>query len=437
MIRLILAAAAAAIIALPVRAAVEITEVTSPGGFTAWLVEEHSIPFAAVEIRFRGGTSLDAPDKRGAVNLMTALLEEGSGDMDARAFAEAREDLAASIRFDSSDDELSVSVRFLSENRDATIALVKQALTDPRFDPEPLERVRAQSLAGIRSDLTDPGTIANLRLAEMTWDDHPYGSPGEGTIESVSALTREDMFEAHAGAIARDRVYVAAVGDITPAQLADLMDTVLGDLPETGAPLPEIAENGLEPGLTVVEFDTPQAVALFGHEGIERDDPDFFAAYVVNEIMGGSGLKSRLTEEVRVRRGLTYGVGSYLVLKDYGPMLLGQVSTENARMAETIDVIRAEWTRIAEEGITETELEEAKLYLTGAYPLRFDGNGTIAGIMVGMQMEGQPIDYIATRNGRVNAITLEEANRVAARIYRPEDLHIVIVGLPGEIGAGN
>lgn len=437
MIRALVAGLAAVWLALPARAAVEIVEVTSEGGVTAWLVEERSIPFAAIEIRFRGGASLDVPEKRGAINLMMALLEEGSGEMDAQAFAAARESLAASFTFDTFDDAVSVSARFLTENRDEAVALLRQALVAPRFDEDAVERVRAQVLSGIRSDATDPNRIASSTFDRLAFGDHPYGSSRDGTVETVSALTRVDIVEAHARALARDRIYVGAVGDIGAEELGQLLDELLGDLPAEGAPIPPTAEVLFEGGLTLVPFDTPQSVALFGHEGIPRDDPDFFAAYVANEIFGGSGFQSRLMQEVREKRGLTYGIGSYLMPMDLAALVLGQVASANDRMYEAIEVVKAEWARIAEEGVTEDELESAKTYLTGAYPLRFDGNGPIARIMVGMQMDDLPIDYIATRNDKVNAVTLDDVRRVVKRIYRPADLHFVVVGQPDGVETSN
>lgn len=430
MIRAIASFLTVLVLSGPVFAAVEIQEVTSPEGFEAWLVEEHSIPFVALEIRFKGGSSLDPEDKRGAINLMTGLIEEGAGDMDARAFIEARDDLAASFSFDVHDDALSVSARFLTENRDEAVALLREALVNPRFDEEAVERVRAQVLSGIRSELNDPNRIAGHTFDKLAFGDHPYGSARDGTLESVTALTRDDIIAAHKAVLAKDRVYVGAAGDITAEELGGIIDTLLADLPEEGAPMPEPAELALSGGVTLVPFDTPQSVTLFGHIGIDRDDPDFFAAYVANEIFGGSGRQSRLSDEVREKRGLTYGVGTFLADYDYADLLLGQFASANDRMAQAIDVVRDEWERIAAEGVTETELEEIKTYLTGAYPLRFDGNGPIARIMVGMQMQGLTPDYINTRNDKVNAVTLDDVKRVAARIYRPEELRFVVVGQP-------
>ena len=418
------------VIALPAWAEIEIEEVTSPGGITAWLVEDHSIPFTALELRFRGGTSLDEPGKRGATYLMSGLIEEGAGDMDARTYARELESLAASFSYNASDDSVSISTQFLTENRDEVIDLLRTTIHEPRFDEDAVERVKAQILSGLRSDQTDPNDIASRNFAHMAYGDHPYGTEGKGTIESVSALTRDDVVTAYDNVFAKDRLYVGAVGDITAEELGALLDKLLADLPETGKPIPDRADVEIPGGVSVVEFDTPQSVALFGHAGIDRHDPDFFAAFVMNHILGGGGFESRLMQEVREKRGLTYGVATYLVPKDLASVYLGSVSSGNDRIAEAVEVIRNEWARAASEGVTQKELDDAKTYLTGAYPLRFDGNGQIAGIMVGMQMDDLPIDYITTRNDKVNAVTLEDVNRVASELLDPEGLHFTVVGKP-------
>ncbi|MGK7753244.1 MULTISPECIES: M16 family metallopeptidase [unclassified Roseovarius] len=416
--------------ALPAHAEVEIEEITTPGGINAWLVEDHSIPFVALELRFRGGTSLDAPGKRGAVNLMTALLEEGAGDLDARAFSRETDRLAATFSYDAGPDSLGVSARFLTENREASMDLLKDTLVDPRFDEEAIERVRAQVISIIQSDAKDPQEIAGASFSSLLYGDHPYGSDENGTVETVSALTREDILAAHENTIARDRLYVSAAGDITAEELSSLLDELLSDLPETGAPLPEDAALNLPGGVKVVDYDTPQSVALFAQPGLEREDPDFFAAFVLNHILGGGGFESRLMTEVREKRGLTYGVYSYLADRDDAQVWMGSVASANDRVAEAVDVIAAEWKRISENGVTQEELDDAKTYLTGAYPLRFDGNGTIANIAVGMQMDGLGTEYIANRNDKVNAVTLEDINRVARERLLPDKLTFVVTGQP-------
>lgn len=429
MLRLIIALGLA-LGATTARAEISIQEITSSGGIDAWVVEEPSIPFIALEIRFRGGTSLDAPETRGAINLMTGLLEEGAGDKSAQEFQTAREALAASYSFRAFDDSLNISARFLTENQDAALDLLRKALVEPRFDQDALDRVRAQVLSGIASDEKDPSSIAGSAFDAAAFGDHPYGSSREGTIETVTALTRDDMVTAHRNAMTRDRLYVSVVGDISATEVGPMLDALLGDLPAAGVPAPADAGFALEGGITVIDFETPQSVALFGHEGLERDDPDFFAAFIINHVMGAGGFESRLMQEVREERGLTYGIGTSLVPMFHAEMILGQVASSNDTIAEAIEVTRAEWARMGAEGLTADELVEAKTFLTGAYPLRFDGNAEIAKIMVGMQMVGLTPAYVVDRNDFVEAVTLEEANRVAAELFRPDDLHFVVVGQP-------
>jgi len=432
--KIVIAVLTTFLLALPAAAEVKIIEVVSPKGITAWLVEDHSIPFTALELRFRGGTSLDAPGKRGATYLMTGLLEEGAGDLEARPYARTLEALAASFGYDSSSDSVSISARFLSENRDDALALLRDTIHNPRFDQQAIDRVRRQVISGLKSDAKDPDEIAQATFRRLAFGDHPYGSDGAGTVDSVTDLTRDDIVAAHKAVFARDRLFVGAVGDISAEELGVLIDALLGDLPETGAPIPGPAEVMLTGGVTVVEFDTPQSVAVFAQRGIERHDPDFFAAYVLNQILGGGSFESRLMDEVREKRGLTYGVYSYLSPRDLAATYRGGVSSANDRIAEAIKVIGEEWAKMAEDGVTPEELDAAKTYLTGAYPLRFDGNARIASIMVGMQMQDLPIDYIATRNAKVEAVTLKDVNRVAAELLDPEGLHFVVVGKPEGLG---
>ena len=416
-------------LSLPVQAAVDVQDITTPGGIKAWLVEEHSIPFTALEIRFRGGSSLDRPGKRGETELMMALLEEGSGDLDSQGFAEARDDLAASFSFNAGKDTVSISARFLTENRDQAMALLRQALMDPRFDQDAVDRVRGQVLSILRDQENDPSDIAGRQFYSDTFGDHPYGTNDNGTVDSVNALTREDMFTAKERVMTRDRIYVGAVGDISAEELSALLDDLLGELPAEGPALPDRIEPDLPGDMTVVPYDTPQSVVLFGQKGISRDDPDFIPAYIANEVLSGSR-DSRLMTEVREKRGLTYGIGTYLVSMDHSELIMGQFSSGNGAVAEAIDVVKQEWAKFASDGITEDELDMTKTYLTGAYPLRFDGNGTIAKIMVGMQMDGLSPDYIAKRNDLVNAVTLDEVNRVISELYDPEHLTFVVVGTP-------
>lgn len=290
--------------------------------------------------------------------------------------------------------------------------------------------MREQVLSGLRSDETDPDEIVGKAFYGAIFGDHPYGSSENGTIDSVTALTRDDIVTAHRNALARDRIYVGAAGDISAEDLGALLDKLFADLPETGAPQPADVDVQTTAGVTVVPFDTPQSVAMFGHKGMKRDDPDFFAAYVMNTIFGGGGFEARLMHEVREKRGLTYGIYSYLAPREHAELFLGRVASANDRIGEAVEVIRDEWAKMASDGVTPEELDRAKTYLTGSYPLRFDGNAPIAQILVGMQMDDLTPDYITTRNAKIEAVTLEDVERVAADLLKPEELLFVVVGQP-------
>ncbi len=437
MTRLSLAAALWLPLAAPGWAQVEVAEVTSPGGIPVWLVEDSTLPFVAVEILFPGGASLDPEGAEGATPLMAGMLGLGAGDLDEQGFAAEVEAVAARLSFDAGGDAVTVSARFLTEFTDETVELLRLALNEPRFDEGAFERSRARAVSSVRSGQRNPNTLAFQELGRQAWGDHPYARPNDGTEESLAALTPEDMRAAHARAVVRDRVHVAAVGDIDAEAIGALVDRVLGDLPAAEVPLPERAEFVAEGGVTVVPFDGPQAVVAFAQPGLERDDPDFFAAFVATEALGGGRFGTRLMRALRTERGLTYGVGIQLASRQFGDSLQGRFSTTNARVGEAIEVLQAEWARMAEEGLSEAELEAIQTYLTGAYPLRFDGNARIASILTWMQAEGLEPGYMQERNEKVRAVTVEDVRRVSARLLDAEGLHFVVVGQPDIAEARN
>lgn len=437
MIRMIAKLALSGAVAFPLMlhapaadAAAEVQEIVSPGGIKAWLVEEHSIPMLALEVIFTGGASRDPADQQGVAGFLAAMLDEGAGDLGSAEYSARAEELALRTGFDAGRDTFSVSARMLTENRDESVELLRTALVSPRFDEEPLERVRSQLISGIRSSATDPNSVASDAWRAAMFPDDPYGDPTSGTEESVSSIGKAELEAARTRLLDRSRMAVGVVGDITAEELGPLLDRLLGDLPKSDWNALPPAGMAQERGLSVVPLDTPQSVAMLGHEGPLRDDPDFIPAYVMNYILGGGGFASRLTEEVREKRGLTYSVYSYLAPADRAGLYIAGVSSDNARIAEAVEVIKAEWARMAEEGVTEDELEKAKRYLTGAYPLRFDSNGKIARILAGLMIEGFSPDYIRERNDLIEAVTVEDVARVAKKWLKPERLRIVVVGRP-------
>ncbi len=431
MIRIFVVFWVAMIAALPAAAQIKIEEVTSAGGIKAWLVNEPSIPFIAMQVAFKGGTSLDLPEKSGATNLMVGLLEEGAGDMDAAAFRRASESLAANFGFSPRRDAVTISAQILKSNANEALALLRKAIVEPAFNETAINRVRAQVIAGIESDLKDPQTIAGQALNEIAFAGHAYSLPNDGTLETVAALTRDDLVAAHRAVMSKDHLVVSVVGDVTAAELGPMLDALLGDLPETGAALPPKVSFNAGGGTTVVEFPSPQSVALWAQPTeVNLDHPDFMPIFVMNHILGGGGFGSRLTDEVREKRGLTYGVYSYIAWLGSTEYIGGSVASANGTIGEAIDVVAAEWKRMAEGGVTAAELDKAKKYMTGSYALRFDGNAKIARVMTSMQLDGFKPDYINTRNDRLNAVTVEDIARVAKKHLQPDGLRFVVVGQP-------
>lgn len=413
-------------------AQIQVAERVSPGGIAFWHVEEQSIPMVAFEARFRGGAALDAEGKDGTARMVMALLDEGAGARDASAFAAEAESLAARFGFDAGRDTVSVSARMLAENLDASAALLAEALSAPRLDDEAVARVRTQLLSSIASDETDPQSLARDAFYARAFAGHPYARRVDGTAESVGALSVEDLRAGHARAMTRDRAIVAVVGAVDGEAAGALVDTIMAGLPagEGDIALPPLPVAEPPAGIDVIDLAVPQSVAVFGQVGLPREDPDYIPAYVMNYVLGGGGFASRLMTEVREKRGLAYGVYSYLTDLDGAPLYIGGVSTANERIAESLEVIRAEWTRMAEEGVGAEELEKAKRYLTGAFPLRFDTNAKIARFLVAAQQAGLEADYVQKRNGLIEAVTAEDIARIAARLLRPEALSVTVVGQP-------
>jgi len=412
--------------------AAEIQEVRSPGGITAWLVEERSIPMLAVEMHFRGGASLDPEGKEGLANLLSGLLDEGAGDLDSQAFQGRLEDLAISLSFDAGRDWFSGSMRTLTENTDEAFRLLRLSLTEPRFDPEPVERLRSQVITGIRSRAQNPNTIAGRTLFQKIYPDHPYGRPARGTSDSVAAVTVEDLRAFVEGRFAKENLIVGVVGDISAERLAGLLDKTFGDLPDTatnGVVVPDVV-SALDGGVEVIRRPIPQSVLIWAMPGIKRNDPDYFAAALMNRVLGGGSFTSRLYTEVREKRGLAYSVYSAIVPYQHSGLVLGGVGTQNGQLAESLSLIRAEIEKIAREGITAEELEAAKTYTTGAFPLSLTSNARIANMLVTLQVLDLGIDYLDRRASLVNQVTLDDIKRVGARLLNVDAMSVVIVGDP-------
>lgn len=439
-----LSAAAGAVLALcaafvlfvsPARAT-EIERVVSPGGIEAWLVREDAVPLVAMSFAFEeGGSSQDPADKAGLGTLTAGLLDEGAGDLDSTAFQQRLADGAIELRFSSSRDHLAGSIRVLSDRRDAGFDLLRMALTEPRFDDAAIERVRGQMLANLRSRSSDPDYLGNLAWSRAAFPDHPYGRPTDGSFESVPKITADDIKRFHARTMARDNLKIVAVGDIDAKALGALLDKVFGGLPEKAelTPVPDVKIHGLGQRL-LVDLDIPQSLMILGGHGPKRHDPAFIPAFVANHVLGGGSFSSRLYEEIRERRGLTYGIYSYLHPLNHAAMFVVSTQTQNDRAGEALKLIEAEIAKMVDKGPTEAELRVAKDYLKGSFALRFDTSTKIARQLLAFQLEGLGIDYINRRNDLIEAVTIEDVRR-AAKLFAPDGMLVTVVGRPKGIEA--
>jgi zinc protease len=423
------------VFAVPVRA-MDIERVVSPGGIEAWLVRDKMLPVLALEFSFRGGSALDPAGKEGRSMMAMNLLTEGAGDLDSQAFAGQLEDRAISVDFNAGADSLQGSLKTLNEHRDTAIDLLRLAMTKPRFDAADVERVRAATLAGIARDNENPNYIARRTWMSAAFPDHPYGRPSRGTKESVTGLAEADFRTVVAQRLARDNLIVGAVGDITPDELGKVLDRAFGDLPAQSAPgdVPDVKPAGAGRSI-VIRRPIPQSFIVLGQQGVKRDDPDWFAASLVNYVLGGGGFNSRLMEEVREKRGLTYGIYTALAPFDHAGLLLGSSSTENTRAGRALEITRQVWTRMHEQGPTDEELANAKKYLTGSFALSLDSTNAIARTLVSVQYDKLGINYLNERDELINRVTLDDAKRVAKRLLDPATLLTVVVGQPEGITA--
>lgn len=413
--------------------ATEIQRVTSAQGIEAWLVEEHSIPLVSLNIAFAGSAALDPAGREGTANMVSGLLDEGAGDMNALAFQSRLEELAIRMSFSAGQDHFTGSMVTLTENLDAAFALFGLALAEPRFDADAVERIRKQVIFSLRESQEDPGRIAGETWNKHIFGDDPYGRPARGFVESVAAITAGDLRAFTSGRFVRAGLLVGVVGDLDAEQLASLLDATFGGLgpgdPDAD-PFAVEAEVRADGAFKVIRKDYPQSVVRFGHRGIKRRHPDWYAAYVMNYILGGGGFASRLVNELREKRGLAYSVYSYLQPYQRGAVLAGGVATANERVRESIDLIRAEISRYRREGPTAEELRDAKTYMTGSYALSLDSNRKLSNLLVRVQIEKLGIGYINRRNDYIEAVTLADVRRVAREILDPDNLVFVVVGDP-------
>lgn len=404
--------------------------VKSPGGVTAWLVEEHAVPVIAMRMAWKGGTTSELPGKDGVGWVLGYMMNEGAGDMDTQAYGARMEDLNMSFGCEIGADWSGCSLGALAEKQAESFDMVRLALANPRFDEEPITRAKRELSVSIEEGDTDPGTILARNMAKAVYPDHVYAR--YATLASAASVTRDDIAAMKTNLMARDNLRVVVVGPISAAQLGPELDKMFGALPEKSnmteapdvTPLPAPAEP------VVIKLPIAQTAVSFNGPGIKRDDPDFYPGYVLNYILGGGGFASRLMDDIREKRGLTYGISTGLGSSKHLWRWTGGASTKHATANEMVKLIKENIDRLGTEGPTQQELDDAKAFLTGAFPMAFDTNAKMASSLMGFWQDDLGPEYVADRNGLIEKVTLEDLKRVAAKYMKSKDFTFVMVGLP-------
>ncbi len=419
----------------PARAATRIQRLVSPGGIEAWFVQDSTVPLVAMDYAFAGGATQDPAGKPGVSNMVADLLDEGAGELDSTAFHDRLERRAIQMSFGSGRDFFRGSLRMLKGDHDEAFDLLRLALTEPRFDTEAVERIRGQILSALHRETTTPGALAANAFWQLAFPDHPYGRPATGTLDSVPAIQPADLRDFRRRNFGRDQLKIAVVGDIDAATLGRLIDRAFGGLPAK-ADLVAVAETvpAAPPRRVQVPLDVPQTVVMFGAAALKRDDPDFMASYVINHILGGGGLTSRLYREVREKRGLVYSISESMIWMSRSAMFVGSTATRANRVNPTIETLSGEIGRMGADGPTQTELDEAKSFLKGSQMLALDTSAKIAAVLVQYQLDNVGIDYLERRSSIIDAVTLDDAKRVARRLWG-NGLLTVVVGRAAEATA--
>ncbi len=419
--------------------AIDIKPLVSPGGIRYWLVEDAAAPIISISFSVAGGAILDPKGKEGASSLLASLLDQGAGPHDARAFKALQEGVALRLKFWATSERFGGSLSMLRDLRVPSIDLLRLALTQPRFDVEAVERQRRAAIAGLRQKDESPDSIASRALNRATFGEHPYGREVAGTTSSVEAISIDDIKAQAARQLTRHKLIIAVVGDTNPQEIGPLLDRAFGAL-RAGDPVPEAAAwtpSPTKPGgrLILVDRAIPQSVAWMSMPGIKRDDPDWYSAMLMNYVLGGGVFNSRLMEEVRDKRGLAYGAFSWLSYYAQGGVVIASVATVNARVAESIKIMREQFDLMAKDGVTERELAEAKQYLVGALALTLDSTESIASLLHQLQFDNLPPDALTRRKELIEKVTADDVRRVARRLLREDTLTIVVVGQPVGLSA--
>lgn len=407
-----------------------IQKVTSSKNISAWLVEDHSVPVISIKFAFRGAGSInDAPDKQGLSQILSNTMDEGAGDLDSTEFQKQLNDYSIGLSFSSGRDDFNGSLKTLTKYKKKAFDLLTLALTEPRFDAEPVARMVEANMVRIRSNLTDPEWMQARLVNDVLYKNHPYAMNTGGTLSSLPKITPDDVQQKFLTQLAQDNLMIAVAGDITADELSRVLDDVFSKLPETSKRV-EINSIVLpiKESVTLYKQNIPQTVIGMYMQGIKITDKNYPAAEVLDYIFGGAGFGSRLMDEVREKRGLTYGIYSGLQEMEASQIFSISTSTQNKNVSDVVEITKKVMRVLKQFPISESDLKDAKTYLIGSVPLALTSTDRISGVLLWMMNYGLPTNYYDTREEAIRAVTLDDVQRVAKTLLNENNMQIILVG---------
>ncbi|MCF6230579.1 MAG: insulinase family protein [Gammaproteobacteria bacterium] len=399
-------------------------------GTKVYFVPAPELPMVDIQLVFDAGAARDR-NQGGLAAITSAMMDEGAAGLNADQIAETIDSVGAAIGFSAHRDMAVASLRSVTDAKllEPAVSLFQKILTQPDFPEEALSRIRNNMLIGLQAKKQQPSALARDAFMQALYGDHPYGKPASGNENSLKALTRADLVAYYQQYYVASNAILAIVGDLDRAAAEALANRIIGQLP-AGQPAPKLATVSalVHPHEQRISHPSSQSHLLLGQPGINRGDDDYFTLYVGNHILGGSGLTSRISNEIREKRGLSYSAYSYFSpMRELGPYTLG-LQTKNASVDEALQVLRDTLIEFRKNGPTASELEAAKKNITGGFPLRLDSNKKIVGYLAMIGFYRLPLDYLDTFNDKVDAVSLQQIKEAYQRRIDPDKMVTIIVG---------
>jgi len=399
-----------------------------PNGLVLLTSEQHIVPIVTVSVLVRAGSIQDPPDRAGVANFVAEMLEQGTTARSAPEISEVLAFVGADLTVEAGQEVSTLSLTVPSRNLDVGLDVLADMLLHPAFAPADIERKRQEVIAGIRRKAEDPPTVAADALQELIYGAHPYGHPVEGSESAVAAIARDDLVRFHTAYYRPNNVILAVVGDVAMPTLQASLERRLGAWMPGGPPIapPAAAAPSTRPALRTIQREVTQASIALGHLAIARDDPDYYAVQAMNYLLGG-GFTSYLVTSIRVEKGLAYDVGSSVGAGKYTGQFTIQLQTRNESAQEAIRAVLAAMRRMRDAPVSAQELEDAKAYLTGSFPLRLDTGAKLATMLGTIEYHGLGLDYVERYPAVIGVLTPADIQRVARQYLHPDRCAIAVV----------